>query len=208
MTQKDQYMCRKSKFTQHLLDVGHTFGPMESVMDVIQYAWKGKMMDALERFHVYDITQRGVQINYKLTVQYNPIFDVLVRHLQYTGTSWCLYTAWDPPPNSTWLLAVKLEGIQNPSVTLPRHGTPVHHNSGTDQLTAPLSCSADSQLASWSPSTATASTYRQFCKSTSTLIICPVSPLRFYNYYNISLFGYQVHTDPTYGYFCTPPSPP
>ena len=46
-------------------------------MDVIQYAWKGKMMDALERFHIYDITQKGVQINDKLTVQHNPIFDIL-----------------------------------------------------------------------------------------------------------------------------------
>ena len=87
MTEKDQYMCRKSKFTQHLLDEGHTFGPMESVMDVIQYASKGKMMDALERFHIHDITQRGVQINDKLIVQHNPIFDVLVWHLQYRGTS-------------------------------------------------------------------------------------------------------------------------
>ena len=82
-----QYMCRKSKFAQHLLDEGHTFGPMESVMDVIQYARKGKMMAALERFHIYDITQRGVQINDKLTVQHNLIFDILVRHLQYRGTS-------------------------------------------------------------------------------------------------------------------------
>ena len=78
-------MCGKSKFAQHLLEEGHTFGPMESIMDAVQYAKKGKMMDALETFHIYELTQRGTQINDKLTVQNNPIFDVLVRHLQRRG---------------------------------------------------------------------------------------------------------------------------
>jgi len=64
-----RYMCRKSKFAQHLLDEGHKFGTMESIMDIIQSAKKGKMMDALERFHIYELTQRGTQINDKLTVQ-------------------------------------------------------------------------------------------------------------------------------------------
>ena len=80
-----KYMCRKSKFAQHLLEDGHTFGPLENIMDVVQYARKGKMMDALERFHIYELTQRGTQINDKLTVQNNPIFDVIVRHLQRRG---------------------------------------------------------------------------------------------------------------------------
>jgi len=80
-----KYMCRKSKFAQHLLEEGHTFGPLESIMDVVQYARKGKMMDALERFHIYELTQRSTQINDKLTVQNNPIFDVLVRHPQLRG---------------------------------------------------------------------------------------------------------------------------
>ena len=53
-------------------------------MDVVHYARKGKMMDALERFHIYEVTQRGIQIN-KLTVQCNPIFDTLVRHHQHRG---------------------------------------------------------------------------------------------------------------------------
>ena len=80
-----KYMCRKSKFAQHLLDEGHTFGPMESITDTIQYARKGKMMDALERFHIFVQTHKGTQINDKMTVQNNPIFDVLVRHLQRRG---------------------------------------------------------------------------------------------------------------------------
>ena len=57
-----------------------------------------------------------------------------------------IHSTGPPPPSSTCLYVAKSEGIQNPSVTLPRHGTLVHHNSGTDQLTVPLSRSADSQL--------------------------------------------------------------
>jgi hypothetical protein len=80
-----KYMCRKSGFAQHLLDEGHTFGPMENIMDIIHYAKKGKMMDALERFHIYEASQKGIQINDKSTIQRNPIFDTLVRHLPHRG---------------------------------------------------------------------------------------------------------------------------
>ena len=80
-----RYMRRKSKFAQHLLDEGHKFGPMEIIMDIIQYAKKGKMMDALERSHIYELTHRVTQINDKLTVQKNPILETLVRHLQHRG---------------------------------------------------------------------------------------------------------------------------
>ena len=78
-------MCRKSGFAQHLLDEGHTFGPMENIMDVVHYAKKGRMMDTLEKFHIYEVTQRDIQINDKLTIQRNPIFDTLVRHHQRRG---------------------------------------------------------------------------------------------------------------------------
>jgi len=73
-----RYMCKKSKFAQHLLDEGHDFGPMENVMDIVQYANKGRMMDTLEKFHIYELTCRGSQINDKLTIQRNPIFETVV----------------------------------------------------------------------------------------------------------------------------------
>ena len=78
-----RYMCSKSKFAQHLLEEGHEFGPMESIMDIVQYANKGKMMDTIEKFHIYELTRRGSQINDKLTIQRNPIFETIVRHSQH-----------------------------------------------------------------------------------------------------------------------------
>jgi hypothetical protein len=75
-------MDRKSKFAQHLLDEGHEFGPMEDIMDIIQYASKGKMMDTIERFHIYELTSKGLQLNDKLTIQGNPLFETVARHRQ------------------------------------------------------------------------------------------------------------------------------
>ena len=53
---------------------------MEEVMHIIQYSRKGRMMNVLENFHIYD-TIRGVQIKDKMTVQKNPIFDIILRHI-------------------------------------------------------------------------------------------------------------------------------
>ena len=92
-----KYMCRKSKYAQHLLDEGHTFGPMEEVMHVIQYARKGRMTNELENFHIYDTTIRGVQINDKMTVQKTPVFDIILRHISDRRISRCFHLALGPP---------------------------------------------------------------------------------------------------------------
>ena len=53
-------------------------------MKIIHYARKGRMMDALEKFHIYNITRKGVQINDRLTIHCNPIFDAVLRNRQHT----------------------------------------------------------------------------------------------------------------------------
>jgi hypothetical protein len=70
-----KYAYKKSKFAQH------AFGPMYDVMDIAHFARKGKMLDTLEKFYIYEVTKSGNQINDKLTVQYNPIFETVVQHL-------------------------------------------------------------------------------------------------------------------------------
>jgi hypothetical protein len=79
-----KYMCYKSKFAQHLLEEGHSFDTMENITEIIQYARKGRMMDAHEKFHIYDITRKGVQINDRLMILRNPIFDAVLRNRQHT----------------------------------------------------------------------------------------------------------------------------
>ena len=78
--QRSRLTFSLSKFAQHLLDEGHKFGPIENIMDIIHFAKKGRMLDALQRFYIYEVTHKGIQINDKLTVQKNRIFETLVRH--------------------------------------------------------------------------------------------------------------------------------
>jgi hypothetical protein len=56
---------------------------MENIMDIIQTTRKGRMLDTLEKFYIYRETKRNNQINDKLTVKPNVIFDVLVKKDPY-----------------------------------------------------------------------------------------------------------------------------
>jgi len=67
---------------------------MEDVMEVVHVIKKGKMLDTLEGFHIYIETKAGNQINDKLTVRENAIFETIVQEDPYRGS-----TA-PPQPNS------------------------------------------------------------------------------------------------------------
>ena len=74
-----KYNNRKSKFAQHLLDKQHSVDKMENTMDIKHITSKGKMMDTIEKYYIYRETKLNNQINDKLTVQPNIIFETLVR---------------------------------------------------------------------------------------------------------------------------------
>jgi hypothetical protein len=82
-----KYGINKSKFAQHLLENRHAIGPTENIMDIINITNKGKMMDTLERFYIYNETKSNNQINDKLTVQSNTIFETIVHEDPYRGHS-------------------------------------------------------------------------------------------------------------------------
>ena len=75
-----KFANNKSKFAQHIIQEGHAFGPMSDIMAVVHNESKGRMLDTLERFYIYKETKLGTQINDKLTVQSNPIFEALLPH--------------------------------------------------------------------------------------------------------------------------------
>ena len=60
-----KYANNKPKFSQHLLEKGHTFGPIDDIMDTLHIANKGRILDTLKRFYFYRETQRDNQINDK-----------------------------------------------------------------------------------------------------------------------------------------------
>jgi glutamate synthase domain-containing protein 2 len=49
-----KYGNRKSKFATHLLDNGHSIGPINNVMETLHITDKGRMMDTPERFYIFE----------------------------------------------------------------------------------------------------------------------------------------------------------
>jgi hypothetical protein len=60
-------------------------GPIEGIMETIHVTYKGQLMDTLEKFHIFRETQIDNQINDKLTVKPNIIFDVIISNDPHRG---------------------------------------------------------------------------------------------------------------------------
>jgi hypothetical protein len=67
---------------------------MEDIMEVVHITKKGKMMDTVEGSHIYKETKASNQINDRLTVGENAIFETIVQEDPYSGR------AAPPQPNS------------------------------------------------------------------------------------------------------------
>jgi len=52
-------------------------------MEIVHVTKKSKMMDTLEGFHIYKETKAGNQINDRLTVRENAIFETVVQEDPY-----------------------------------------------------------------------------------------------------------------------------
>ena len=74
-----KYANCKSKFAQHLLEHNQSIGPIDNIMEVLHHSKKGKSMDTIERFHIYEITRENIQINDKNTSKPNAIFEMVIR---------------------------------------------------------------------------------------------------------------------------------
>jgi hypothetical protein len=48
-------------------------------MDPICITKKGGLLNALEKYYIYKETQKDNQINDKHTIQYNPIFEAILK---------------------------------------------------------------------------------------------------------------------------------
>jgi hypothetical protein len=52
-----------SKHARHILDTGHTYDTIEETMEVLQIKKKGQFLNTLERFHIYDMSRKKLQMN-------------------------------------------------------------------------------------------------------------------------------------------------
>ena len=60
-----------SSYAQHLINHSHSLANMEDVMGVIFTTHKGRHLDMVERYHIYQKTEKRMQINDKSTVTKN-----------------------------------------------------------------------------------------------------------------------------------------
>jgi hypothetical protein len=58
---------------------------MENIMDIIHITDKGRMMDTIEKYYIYKETKLNNQLNDRLAVQPNIIFETLVQQDSYRG---------------------------------------------------------------------------------------------------------------------------
>ena len=68
---------------------------MENIMNVLHIKGKGQMMNTIEKYYIYRETKMNNQINDKMTVQPNTLFETIVRYETHRG----LQTAHDPQAN-------------------------------------------------------------------------------------------------------------
>jgi hypothetical protein len=82
-----KYGNGKSRFATHLLENKHSIGPMENIMETLHTTGKGRMMDTLEKFYIFRETKINNQINDKLTIKPNIIFETVVQKDPHRGLS-------------------------------------------------------------------------------------------------------------------------
>jgi len=71
--------CHTSNFAKHLIEEGHSFGPIHSIMQVLHYHRKGAHLNTLERFHIHTESAASNHLNDNHTILPNAIFDTLAK---------------------------------------------------------------------------------------------------------------------------------
>jgi hypothetical protein len=100
-------MDNKSKYAQHILDTTHNYDTAEKTMTILHIERKGRMLNALECYHIYELTKQKSQMNEALTDYYNPIYEILLKeksqHMNPTPFQNQLPTT--PPATAPYIVA-------------------------------------------------------------------------------------------------------
>ena len=72
----------RSSFAKHLNEEAHQFGPMEEIMQIIQYQGKEAHLNTIERYHIHTEFAAGNHLNYPQTRSPNAVFQTLTKYQQ------------------------------------------------------------------------------------------------------------------------------
>jgi hypothetical protein len=64
-------------YMNHILNTGHTYGPIDDIMEIMEAGKKGKYLNTLEKYHIHRNSKENTHINNISTETYNPIFEEL-----------------------------------------------------------------------------------------------------------------------------------
>jgi hypothetical protein len=74
-------------------------------MKILHTEKKGPKLNTLGRYHIYEMTKRGLQMNDTFTDMHNPIFDVLIKtHNPLPPLPTALIPHQSTPINHTWYI--------------------------------------------------------------------------------------------------------
>jgi hypothetical protein len=68
-----------SSFAKHLNEKSHSFGTMNSIMQILHYNKKGSHLNTLERFQIHTEFATNSHLNENQTVYLTAIFDTLIK---------------------------------------------------------------------------------------------------------------------------------
>jgi hypothetical protein len=68
-----------SSFAQHLHEEAHSFGPINSIMQVLHHQSKGTHLNTIERFYIHTEYTAGNHLNDDYTNFANKIFHTLIK---------------------------------------------------------------------------------------------------------------------------------
>jgi hypothetical protein len=67
----------KSGYSNHILNTGHSYGNVTDALEIIKIERKGKHLNTLERYHIYEISKEGIHMNDIHDETHNQIFEVI-----------------------------------------------------------------------------------------------------------------------------------
>jgi hypothetical protein len=66
-----------SGYSNHILNMGHTYGMITNTMDVIRTGRKGRRLNTLEKYQIYKISRNNLQMNDTHIKAHKPIFQTV-----------------------------------------------------------------------------------------------------------------------------------
>jgi hypothetical protein len=75
-----KYNGENSKFALHIQNTGHKCANIDETLDILHIQRKGKMMNTLENYRIYEACKLQIQLNEALSDTYNPIFETILKN--------------------------------------------------------------------------------------------------------------------------------